>query len=80
MALTIQDGILLSSILLLIPAVLVFYRLYLHPLAKFPGTKLAAATGWYETYIDLLRRPSGNFIEEIAAMHEKYGMDYGLHS
>ncbi|KAI1827660.1 putative cytochrome P450 [Xylaria intraflava] len=52
---------------------LVFYRVYLHPLAKFPGPKLAAATGWYETYIDLFRWPQGNFMEEISKMHQKYG-------
>ncbi|KAI0405460.1 putative cytochrome P450 [Xylaria palmicola] len=52
---------------------LVFYRIYLHPLAKFPGPKLAAATGWYETYIDLFRWPQGNFMEDISKWHRKYG-------
>ncbi|KAI3332049.1 putative cytochrome P450 [Xylariaceae sp. AK1471] len=50
-----------------------FYRVYLHPLASFPGPKLAAATGWYETYIDLFQRPRRGFMEEIAVLHQRYG-------
>lgn len=48
------------------------YRLYFHPLAKFPGPKVAALTGWYEAYHDMYRR--GMFIWKIQEMHEKYGM------
>lgn len=49
------------------------YRLYLSPLAKFPGRKLAALTLWYEFYHDYFRR--GQYTWEIAGMHEKYGIN-----
>ncbi|KAH8600962.1 cytochrome P450 [Bisporella sp. PMI_857] len=49
----------------------VAYRLFLSPLAKFPGPKLAALTGWYETYFDCIKR--GRFWVEIEKMHEQYG-------
>ena len=47
------------------------YRLYFHPLAKFPGPKLAALTLWYETYHDVWCR--GKYVFEIKEMHKKYG-------
>lgn len=47
------------------------YRLYLGPLAGFPGPRLAALTGWYETYFDCWRR--GRYWVEIEKMHEIYG-------
>jgi hypothetical protein len=49
----------------------VIYRLYAHPLAGFPGPKLAAASFLYEFYYDVIK--SGMYIWEIERMHEKYG-------
>ncbi|KAL4982871.1 cytochrome P450 [Aspergillus falconensis] len=47
------------------------YRLYLHPLAKFPGPKSTAATGLYEIYHDIIR--GGKFLWKIEQMHRIYG-------
>jgi hypothetical protein len=50
---------------------LALYRLYLHPLARFPGPKLAAVTRLYEGYYDLYQ--SGQYTFKIAELHKQYG-------
>ncbi|KAJ5116547.1 Cytochrome P450, partial [Penicillium angulare] len=47
------------------------YRLFFHPLCKFPGPKLAAASSMYEFYFSVLK--GGMFIREMEKIHEKYG-------
>lgn len=50
---------------------LAIYRLYLSPLSKFPGPKLAAFTKWYEFYYDVVLQ--GQFTFQIEKMHKNYG-------
>lgn len=47
------------------------YRIYFSPLSHIPGSKLAAATRWYEFYHDGVK--CGQYYKEIERMHEKYG-------
>lgn len=47
------------------------YRLYLSPLSKFPGPKLAALTKWYEFYYEVYLQ--GKFIFKIDELHKQYG-------
>ncbi|KAE8444925.1 hypothetical protein EG329_014052 [Mollisiaceae sp. DMI_Dod_QoI] len=49
----------------------IVYRLYFHPLAGFPGSKLAAASLWYEFYYDVILR--GKFMWKVQEMHKEYG-------
>ena len=53
---------------------LAIYRLYFHPLSKFPGPKLAAVSDYWELYQDFLRKESGYLFIELDNLHEKYGM------
>jgi hypothetical protein len=52
-------------------ACLAIYRLYLSPIAKFPGPKLAALTKWYEFYYEVVLR--GKYSDHITELHKTYG-------
>lgn len=51
---------------------LVVERLFLSPLARFPGPKLAALSNWYEFYYDVLQQ--GQLTAHIQKLHDEYGM------
>ena len=55
-------------------AFLAIYRLYFHPLSKFPGPKLAALSDYWELYQDFFRKESGYLFIELDNLHDKYGM------
>ncbi|KAI1180231.1 cytochrome P450 [Nemania sp. FL0916] len=62
------------ALLLLIYFVCVaVYRLYFHPLSKFPGPRLAAITDLWELYQDYIREESGHLFLELDKLHERYG-------
>jgi len=51
--------------------VIVVYRLYFSPLARFPGPRIAAATSWYEFYHGYFRE--GQYVKIIKGLHDTYG-------
>jgi hypothetical protein len=53
-------------------ASIVIYRLYLSPIAHFPGPRLAALTVMYEFYWEAIRH--GQFTFHIGELHKKYGI------
>lgn len=50
---------------------LTIHRLLLHPLARIPGPRIAALTGWYEFYWDCPKQ--GQYVFRIQEMHKIYG-------
>ncbi len=49
---------------------LVFYRLFLDPLSRFPGPKLAAIVRYYEACYDLVQ--NGQYIFKIVDLPKRY--------
>lgn len=52
-------------------AALAIYRLFLSPLAKFPGPKLAALTRKYESYYEAYQ--NYEYLWKIKELHKQYG-------
>ena len=50
----------------------VISRVFLSPLRRIPGPKLAALTSWYEFYYDAIE--PGKFVWKIRDLHSEYGL------
>ncbi|KAG6833557.1 hypothetical protein H0H87_005208 [Tephrocybe sp. NHM501043] len=48
-----------------------FYRLFLHPLARFPGPRWAAVSDLYSAYYDLVLK--GALVDHLEELHKIYG-------
>lgn len=57
----------IAALMFLYRALVIIYRVFLSPLAKFPRPKLDAATSWYEAFLDLR---SKNFPNIVSGLHE----------
>lgn len=68
------SGLLLAAVLVVVAqiAYVAAYRVYLSPLAKVPGPKLAALTHLYEFYYDAIHL--GKYAFKIDDLHQQYGM------
>lgn len=64
--------ILLASGIIIYALGLVIYRLYLHPLAKFPGPRIAAVTSFYEGYFEIVKK--GQYSKHISKLHDQHGV------
>jgi hypothetical protein len=47
------------------------YNIYFHPLARFPGPKIGAATTLWKAFIECILQRS--FRDVLAELHEQYG-------
>ena len=48
------------------------YRVTFHPLAAFPGPRLAALSSLYGAFYDLL--PNRSYCKKFTALHDRYGL------
>jgi cytochrome P450 len=70
---TSKTNVLLTVLALIVVRTIVvsIYRLYFHPLAKFPGPKKVALAKFFEFYHDVLN--NNDFPEVVEKLHEQHG-------
>lgn len=47
------------------------YNVYFHPLSRFPGPKMAAATVWWKIHLELVKQES--LALRLWELHAQYG-------
>ena len=57
--------------LILVYLAIACFNVYFHPLSKFPGPRLAACSGWWLVYHELIR--GGSLAHILSALHDRYG-------
>jgi hypothetical protein len=62
--------------LVFLGSTVILYRLYIHPLANFPGPWLAAITDYYAAYFDIWM--AGGQVKQLEKLHSIYG-EYASH-
>ncbi len=62
----------LTAVLIVSLLAKIVYRVTFHPLAAFPGPKLAAMTNMYGAFFDLSLGTS-SYVKTLPALHAKYG-------
>lgn len=50
----------------------VIYNLYFHPLARFPGPRLAAASDCWQAYVEVIKEEC--LSKKLLDLHARYGM------
>ncbi|KAJ3495096.1 hypothetical protein NLG97_g3643 [Lecanicillium saksenae] len=63
--------LLFMAITALFTAIVAIYRIYFHPLSRFPGPLLARVSYGYEFWFDVVHK--GQFTRKVAQLHELYG-------
>jgi hypothetical protein len=49
----------------------VVQSIFFHPLSRFPGPLAARATGWWKTYVEVVKQES--MVDVLFKLHEQYG-------
>lgn len=50
------------------------YNLYFHPLSAYPGPIAAQASGWWKTYIEVIKQES--MTDVLLRLHKQFGISY----
>lgn len=66
-----SSSVVIASAFIVYLSILIIHRLFIGPLAKFPGPKLAALTIYYEAYYDIIK--GGQYTFKIREQHKEYG-------